>query len=76
MDVCLVIDLLLWRDVKKTGIVSASTVVLLLALSCCSVLSVIAYFGLVVLTLSITFRLYCHVMGMMNRSTDNLAPLK
>jgi hypothetical protein len=71
-----VIDLLLWRDVKKSGVVLASAVILLLTLSWYSVVSVVAYFGLVILTLSISFRLYCHVMGMLNKSTDNLEPLK
>lgn len=71
-----VIDLLLWRDVKKTGVTLASLVVLLLSLSLFSVLSVFAYFGLVALTISVSFRLYSSVMGMINKTTEVFSPFK
>jgi hypothetical protein len=71
-----VVDLLLWRDIKKTGVVFASAVIVLLSLSFFSVLSVIAYFGLVVLTLTTGFRVYCKVMVMMNKSTESALPFE
>lgn len=72
-----VIDLLMWRDIKKTGIMFASVFIVLLSLSMFSVLSVIAYFGLVVLAIATSFRLYNAVMCMMNKSTaDGGAPFK
>jgi multisubunit Na+/H+ antiporter MnhG subunit len=71
-----VMDLLMWRDIKKSGTVLASAVILLLALSLFSALSVVAYFGVVVLTITTSFRLYCSAMTMMNKSTDGAAPFK
>jgi len=71
-----VMDLLMWRDIKKSGAVLASAVILLLSLSLFSALSVIAYFGVVVLTITTSFRLYCSAMVMMNKSTDGAAPFK
>lgn len=71
-----VADLVMWRCPKKTGIVFGTLVVLLLALSLCSILSVVAYFGLVVLMITTSYRLYCNVMAMMNKSTECCAPFK
>lgn len=71
-----VIDLLLWRDIKMTAVVLSSTLIVMLSLLMFSVVSVVAYFGLVVLTITTSFRLYCNVMSMMNKSTDSVAPFK
>lgn len=44
------IDLIYWRDVKKSGIVFGATLALLVALALFSFISVFAYLGLAVLT--------------------------
>jgi len=53
-----VLDLIYWRDTKKTGVVFGSTLVLLLSLALFSVLSVVAYLSLVTLTITISYRVY------------------
>jgi len=73
---CSVMDLLMWRDIKKTGAILASAVILLLSLSLFSALSVFAYFGVVVMTITTSFRLYCSAMCMINKSTDSATPFK
>ena len=60
----------MWRDIKKTSVVFASVIVLLLSLSLFSIVSVAAYFGLVVLSITTSYRLYTAVMGMINKSND------
>lgn len=57
-----VIDLILWRDIRKTGIVFGTSVVVLTALSLCSILSVMSYLSLTLLTITFTFRCYWHAM--------------
>ena len=65
-----VLDLIYWRDVKKTGVVFGSMLVLLLSLACFSVLSVIAYLSLAVLTVTISFRVYKNVLGAVQKSGE------
>jgi len=65
-----VIDLIYWRDVKKTGIVFGSVLVLLLSLALFSVLSVVAYLSLAVLTVSTTFVVYKKVLGAVQKQGD------
>ena len=64
------IDLIYWRDVKKTGIVFGSVLVLLLSLALFSVLSVVAYLSLAVLTVSTTFVVYKKVLGAVQKQSD------
>lgn len=65
-----VIDLIYWRDVKKTGIVFGSIMVLLLSLALFSVLSVMAYLSLAALTVTITFVVYKKVMGAVQKTGE------
>jgi len=65
-----VIDLIYWRDVKKTGIVFGSVLVLLLSLALFSVLSVVAYLSLAMLTVSTTFVVYKKVLGAVQKQGD------
>jgi len=55
-------DLLLWRDVKMTGIAFGSSLVILVSLALFSVISVISYLSLAVLATTASFRLYYYVM--------------
>lgn len=57
---CLVIDLIYWRDARKSGVVFGGTLALLLALATFSFVSVFAYFGLAVLTVSGFFTVVNH----------------
>ena len=66
----LVKDLLLWRDVKKSGVVFGSGFVLLVSLALFSVLSVVAYLALVVLTITVSFRLYKSVLAAVQKTGD------
>jgi len=63
-------DVLLWRDIKKSGAVFASCLSLLLSLAMFSIISVIAYSALIALTITITFRIYKMVMGTVQKSTE------
>lgn len=67
---CAVFDILYWRDIKKTGALFASSLSLLLSLALCSIISVIAYMSLIVLTITISFRLYKTAMGAVQKSGD------
>lgn len=65
-----VIDLIYWRDVKKTGIVFGSALVLLLSLAIFSVLSVIAYLSLAALSVTSSFYLYKRVLQIAQKTGD------
>lgn len=65
-----VVELLYWRDVKKSGIVFGSLMVLLLSLALFSVLSVVAYLSLAALTVTLSFRIYKNVLGAVQKSGE------
>ncbi|CAJ0949746.1 unnamed protein product [Ranitomeya imitator] len=66
----LVHDLLFWRDVKKSGMVFGGTMVLLLSLAAFSIISVISYLILSLLTVTISFRIYKSVMQAVQKSDE------
>jgi hypothetical protein len=70
-----VYDLLLWRDVRKTGVVFASLVILLSLFAAFSALSVVSYFSLAILTVTFSFRAYWHAVQTVKKTTDE-NPLK
>ncbi|CAG5123234.1 unnamed protein product [Candidula unifasciata] len=63
-------DLIYWRDVKKTGVVFGSLLVILLSLALMSVISVVAYISLAVLALTFSFVTYKKVMNAVQKSGD------
>ncbi|XP_055957337.1 reticulon-1-A isoform X6 [Patella vulgata] len=65
-----VLDLIYWRDVRKTGVVFGSMMFLLLSLAFFSVLSVVAYLSLAVLTVTLSFRVYKNIMGAVQKSGE------
>ncbi|XP_063293788.1 reticulon-3 [Pelobates fuscus] len=67
---CAVRDLLFWRDVKKSGLVFGVTMVLLLSLAAFSIISVISYLILSLLTVTISYRIYKSVMQAVQKSDD------
>lgn len=72
---CTAIDLLYWRDIKQTGIVFGSFLLLLFSLTQFSVVSVVAYLALAVLSATISFRIYKSVLQAVQK-TDEGHPFK
>ncbi|XP_057237239.1 reticulon-1 isoform X1 [Malurus melanocephalus] len=69
------IDLLYWRDLKQTGIVFGSLLLLLFSLTQFSVVSVVAYLALAGLSATISFRIYKSVLQAVQK-TDEGHPFK
>lgn len=65
-----VLDLIYWRDVKKTGVVFGSMLFILLSLAIFSVLSVVAYLSLAILAVTLSFRVYKNIMQAVQKSGD------
>lgn len=63
-------SLIYWRDVKKSGIVFGAGLILLLAITCYSVISVAAYLSLILLTGAIAFRIYKTVLTTLQKTSD------
>ncbi|XP_056606373.1 reticulon-4a isoform X3 [Triplophysa dalaica] len=70
MDSKQVEDLLYWRDVQRTGVVFGASLLLLLSLSACSVISVASYVALALLSVTISFRIYKGVLQAVQKSED------
>ncbi|KAE8587012.1 hypothetical protein XENTR_v10021836 [Xenopus tropicalis] len=69
------IELLYWRDIKQTGIVFGSVLLMLFSLTQFSVVSVIAYLALAALSATISFRIYKSVLQAVQK-TDEGHPFK
>jgi len=65
-----VVNLIYWRDVKKSGGVFGTVMVILLSLAYLSLISVVAYTSLVALTGTIAFRIYKNIMQAVQKSQD------
>ncbi|KAK3588741.1 hypothetical protein CHS0354_024219 [Potamilus streckersoni] len=65
-----VLDLIYWKDVKKTGVVFGSMLFVLLSLVFFSLLSVLAYLALAILSVTFTFRLYKSVMQAVQKTNE------
>uniref|UniRef100_A0A8C3WW94 Reticulon n=1 Tax=Catagonus wagneri TaxID=51154 RepID=A0A8C3WW94_9CETA len=63
-------DLIFWRDVKKTGFVFGTTLIVLLSLAAFSVISVVSYLILALLTVTISFRVYKSVIQAVQKSEE------
>lgn len=59
-----------WRDPKKSGIVFGSVLGVLLSLSYFSLISVVAHLSLVLLTGTISFRIYKNVLQAVQKTSD------
>ncbi|XP_054745085.1 reticulon-1 isoform X2 [Anastrepha obliqua] len=66
----LVESLIYWRDVKKSGIFFGAGLVILLAISCFSVISVFAYLSLLTLAGTVCFRIYKSVMQAIQKTPE------
>uniref|UniRef100_A0A8C8RBT7 Reticulon n=1 Tax=Pelusios castaneus TaxID=367368 RepID=A0A8C8RBT7_9SAUR len=67
---CVVVDLLYWRDIKKTGVVFGASLFLLLSLTVFSIVSVTAYIALALLSVTISFRIYKGVIQAIQKSEE------
>eukprot|EP00064_Thunnus_orientalis_P003806 superscaffoldBa00000325_g3817 len=65
-----VMDLIHWRDPKKSGLVFGLSMLLLLSLAAFSVISVASYLLLALLCVTITFRIYKSVVQAVQKSSD------
>lgn len=65
-----VVDLIYWRDVKKTGVVFGTMMTVLLCLAIFSLVSVLAYLSLALLTVSFSFVVYKKIMGAVQKTSD------
>ncbi|CAM4540956.1 reticulon-4 isoform X1 [Caretta caretta] len=65
-----VVDLLYWRDIKKTGVVFGASLFLLLSLTVFSIVSVTAYITLALLSVTISFRIYKGVIQAIQKSDE------
>ncbi|KAK6488742.1 reticulon-4-like isoform X2 [Huso huso] len=65
-----VVDLLYWRDIKKTGAVFGASLFFLLSLTVCSIVSVFSYLTLALLSVSITFRIYKGILQAIQKSDE------
>lgn len=65
-----VVDLLYWRDIKKTGVVFGASLFLLLSLTVFSIVSVVAYIALGLLSTTISFRIYKGVIQAIQKSDE------
>ena len=66
----IVLELIYWCDIKKTGVVFGSMMVLLLSLAMFSVLSVVAYLCLATLSVTVSFRIYKNILGAVQKSGE------
>nr|XP_046209999.1 reticulon-4a isoform X2 [Oncorhynchus gorbuscha] len=65
-----VVELLYWRDVKTSGVVFGAGLSLLLSLTLCSIVSVSAYITLVLLSVTICFRIYKGILQAIQKSDE------
>uniref|UniRef100_H3C8K6 Reticulon n=1 Tax=Tetraodon nigroviridis TaxID=99883 RepID=H3C8K6_TETNG len=70
MDPNAVVDLVYWRDVKTTGVVFGASLLLLLSLMACSIVSVVSYVGLALLSVTISFRIYKGILQAIQKSDE------
>ncbi|CAL8297911.1 unnamed protein product [Merluccius merluccius] len=63
-------DLLYWRDVKTTGVVFGAALLLLLSLTACSIVSVASYVALVLLSVTVSFRIYKGILQAIQKSDE------
>ncbi|XP_070179938.1 reticulon-1-A-like isoform X11 [Littorina saxatilis] len=69
-DLSLLLDLIYWRDARKTGVVFGSMMLVLLSLAFFSLLSVLAYLSLAILTVTLSFRVYKNIMAAVQKTND------
>ncbi|XP_072939247.1 uncharacterized protein Rtnl1 isoform X2 [Epargyreus clarus] len=66
----LVESLIYWRSAARSGAALGAGLVLLVALACCSVVSVLAYASLLALTAAVAFRIYKNVLQAVQKTNE------
>ncbi|XP_072540125.1 reticulon-4a isoform X1 [Salminus brasiliensis] len=64
------LELVYWRDLQRTGVCFGASLFLLLSLSVCSIVSVVAYISLALLSVTISFRIYKGIVQAVQKSED------
>lgn len=67
---CSLVELLYWRDLQRTGVVFGAGLFLLLSLSMCSIISVLSYVALALLSVTVSFRIYKGILQAVQKSED------
>merc|ERR1712212_1292349 len=65
-----VVELIYWKDIKKSAAVAASSLLLLIALSIFSVLTVVSYISLTVLTVTFSYAVYKRTLAAVQKSNE------
>lgn len=68
--ICLVEALVYWRSPARSAAALGGGLALLLALACCSLISVLAYLALLILVGTVAFRLYRNVAQAVQKTSD------
>ncbi|XP_028037128.1 reticulon-1-A isoform X4 [Bombyx mandarina] len=63
-------SLIYWRNAARSGAALGAGLALLVALACCSVVSVLAYVSLLALSAAVAFRLYKNVLQAVQKTND------
>lgn len=64
----LVRDLIYWKCPMRSGAALSFIMMLLISLSICSIISVLAYFGLIVLAISLSLKAYVNFVGITDKT--------
>ena len=67
---CIVVDLIYWRNVPRSALFFSSTLVLLGSVVIFSVISVFSYLFLVVMTVTLSYRIYKNVMTAVRKTGE------
>lgn len=63
-------SLIYWRNASRSGAALGAGLALLVALACCSVVSVLAYGSLLALSAAVAFRVYRNVLQAVQKTND------
>jgi len=66
----IVLELIYWRDVRKSAIAFGVTMLMLFAFATYSIVSVFAYLSLAILTVTINFRIYKYAVGSLQKTEE------
>ncbi|XP_065106792.1 reticulon-4b isoform X3 [Paramisgurnus dabryanus] len=64
------VDLLYWRNLRSSAVVFGSSLLLLLSISTCSIISVITYVTLALLSVTVTIRIYKGILQAIQKSDE------
>ena len=66
----LVLDLIYWRDTRRTSVVFASLLLLLVSFALYSALMVVAYVSMAILAVTLSFRIYRQVLSSVQKTGE------